>query len=196
MFQNMKIGTRLNLSFSLIVIILLGSAGFECMRIFSLVSALGLGADTKNDAVNTIWIAIVVGGFPMLFAIFASYFTTRSIVNPIKSTIGMLKDIAEGEGDLTKRLAVLGNDEIGEMNGWFHRFVSKLQAMLVERKTLPVICRVYLGDRSRVQYFRCQETAMYCHGDFAQTRRKMRLKHSRFHKISIASYPAYFSSFR
>ncbi len=38
----------------------------------------------------------------------------------------MLKDIAQGEGDLTGRLAVESKDEIGQMAGWFNAFISKL----------------------------------------------------------------------
>ncbi|WP_084813352.1 methyl-accepting chemotaxis protein [Desulfogranum japonicum] len=41
-----------------------------------------------------------------------------------------LKDIAEGEGDLTKRLLVGQNDEIGELCKWFNVFVEKIQSIV------------------------------------------------------------------
>ena len=42
----------------------------------------------------------------------------------------MLKDIAEGEGDLTKRLEVATQDEIGDMGRWFNVFMDKLQGVI------------------------------------------------------------------
>lgn len=54
------------------------------------------------------------------------------VAKPIKNTVAMLKDIAEGEGDLTKRLAIKlkYNDEIDELSGWFNIFVEKLQVLI------------------------------------------------------------------
>jgi methyl-accepting chemotaxis protein len=57
-------------------------------------------------------------------------FSSRSVTVPINRTIGMLKDIAQGEGDLTKRLEIIKKDEIGELAGWFNSFLDKLQPMI------------------------------------------------------------------
>ena len=40
------------------------------------------------------------------------------------------RDIAEGEGDLTKRVPVEGKDEIAELGKWFNVFIEKLQGMI------------------------------------------------------------------
>lgn len=58
--------------------------------------------------------------------------TSRSVVRNIENTSHMLKDIAEGEGDLTKRLEVKSNDEIGEMTLWFNRFIEKIHDLIEE----------------------------------------------------------------
>ncbi len=55
---------------------------------------------------------------------------TALIVKPIRGTAAMLKDIAEGEGDLTKRLAVTTRDEMGDMAVWFNTFMEKLQSII------------------------------------------------------------------
>lgn len=55
-----------------------------------------------------------------------------SIVRPIREVVGMLQDVAEGEGDLTKRLRVSGQDEIGEMAVWFNTFCDKLEAIIAD----------------------------------------------------------------
>ena len=48
------------------------------------------------------------------------------VVRPVRRTNDMIRDIAQGEGDLTQRLAVESSDEIGQMAGWFNTFVAKL----------------------------------------------------------------------
>lgn len=46
----------------------------------------------------------------------------------------MLRDIASGEGDLTQRLPHTGRDELGELAGWFNRFLDKLQPIIRDVK--------------------------------------------------------------
>ncbi len=54
----------------------------------------------------------------------------RSIVSPIRRAADMLKDISEGEGDLTKRLEVKSKDEVGRLAYYFNNFVGKLQEII------------------------------------------------------------------
>jgi methyl-accepting chemotaxis protein len=55
-----------------------------------------------------------------------SFVIARSVVKPIKMVNAALEDIAEGDGDLTKRLPVEGKDEVGQLCKIFNRFVDKL----------------------------------------------------------------------
>ncbi|EGM71579.1 methyl-accepting chemotaxis protein [Shewanella sp. HN-41] len=52
------------------------------------------------------------------------------MVVPIKNMADSLNDIAKGEGDLTKRLAVRGQDEIAQLGQSFNLFVDKLQTII------------------------------------------------------------------
>ncbi len=54
----------------------------------------------------------------------------RSVTQPIDRTVSMLKDISEGEGDLTKRLEIIKSDEIGDLAGYFNTFLDKLQGII------------------------------------------------------------------
>jgi methyl-accepting chemotaxis protein len=54
----------------------------------------------------------------------------RKITNPLSQATILLKDISEGEGDLTVRLNVASNDEVGHMATYFNNFVEKLQAII------------------------------------------------------------------
>ncbi len=55
---------------------------------------------------------------------------TRSVTRPLIAATDMLRDIAEGEGDLTQRLEVTGDDEVGQLARHFNSFVEKLQALI------------------------------------------------------------------
>ncbi|WP_163338973.1 methyl-accepting chemotaxis protein [Desulfopila sp. IMCC35008] len=57
-------------------------------------------------------------------------FAAIAIVKPLNNAVDGLKDIAEGEGDLTMRLQVTSKDEIGEMAHWFNTFIEKLQRII------------------------------------------------------------------
>ena len=47
-----------------------------------------------------------------------------TVVNPISEVVEGLKDIAEGEGDLTKTLKISSDDEVGELSKWFNTFMD------------------------------------------------------------------------
>ena len=59
----------------------------------------------------------------------------RRISKPIRQVVVGLRDIAEGEGDLTMRLKVNGKDEVGEMAKWFNLFIDKLQGIIQQIST-------------------------------------------------------------
>ena len=58
----------------------------------------------------------------------------RSVTRPILGVANMLEDIASGEGDLTRRLTYDKKDELGQLAGWFNRFLDKLQPIIAEVK--------------------------------------------------------------
>lgn len=65
-----------------------------------------------------------------LAAIAIGIFFAFRTIKPINNTVIMLRDIAEGDGDLTMRLAEDRNDELGDLAHWFNLFVEKLQVMV------------------------------------------------------------------
>ncbi len=65
---------------------------------------------------------LVVGGLITLLA--------SRITKPIRQADAFFRDIAEGEGDLTSRLNVQSNDELGSMAKSFNTFADKLQGMI------------------------------------------------------------------
>jgi methyl-accepting chemotaxis protein len=55
---------------------------------------------------------------------------SRSLTRPIAAIVEGLTDISQGEGNLTRRLEVRGNDEIARLAISFNDFVAKLQGMI------------------------------------------------------------------
>lgn len=69
-------------------------------------------------------IAVICGGGVSIVVI------NRYIAIPLSQLSSRLKDIAEGEGDLTKRLELTSNDELGETASSFNLFMDKLQGIM------------------------------------------------------------------
>jgi len=55
-----------------------------------------------------------------------------TITRPISKMVEMIKDVAEGEGDLTSRLDESAQDELGTMSHWVNTFIAKLQKVITE----------------------------------------------------------------
>ncbi len=55
---------------------------------------------------------------------------SRIVTRPIRQTAAMLRDISEGEGDLTRRLPTDSRDEIADLAGYFNQFAGNLQALI------------------------------------------------------------------
>jgi methyl-accepting chemotaxis protein len=56
----------------------------------------------------------------------------HGIARPLKQMVAMLDDIAQGEGDLTRRLTSDRADELGSIAKGFNTFLAKLQAMITQ----------------------------------------------------------------
>lgn len=73
----------------------------------------------------------------------------RRVVNKLLLLIAALDDLAAGEGDLTKRVKLDSNDEIGDMAAAVNRFVDKLQPIVREAGDVAQQTGVEIGAMSR-----------------------------------------------
>lgn len=76
---------------------------------------------------DTMMIVILIS---LIGTIIVMFCLARSILLPIKAAVSGLRDIAEGEGDLTMRLNMKHRDEVGELAHWFNTFIEKLQGIV------------------------------------------------------------------
>jgi methyl-accepting chemotaxis protein len=90
-------------------------------------SILNMTNETSQSIQKIIIIsALVIVAVALLFCAFISGLITR----PIYAANHMLQDIAEGEGDLTKKLAVDTKDELGTLAIWFNLFTEKIKEIV------------------------------------------------------------------
>ncbi|EMB46642.1 MULTISPECIES: methyl-accepting chemotaxis protein [Treponema] len=78
-------------------------------------------------AVNTLRRSVFgIGTVVISIALVIVFFVALALIKPITAIVSALKDIAEGEGDLTVRLPVHGNDEITDLSEYFNQTISKI----------------------------------------------------------------------
>lgn len=94
---------------------------------------IGVSADYRDINASAWRIGKTITGVALLVLIIAAivmFLITRAIVQPIRQTVDMLRDISEGEGDLSRRLEEKGKDEVGELSRHFNRFIEKMQSII------------------------------------------------------------------
>jgi methyl-accepting chemotaxis protein len=86
----------------------------------------------RKSAITAITSIIVIG---ILAFLVLSILLVGLITKPLNQVVAGLKDIAEGEGDLTHRLSVKSKDEMGELAKWFNIFIEKIQILIRDMAT-------------------------------------------------------------
>lgn len=98
------------------------------------VLSLAYNLDSLNNVIDRLKYFTILGSFILLLVSSTMIFLVmRKMVSiPINGVVTGLKDAAEGEGDLTKRLEVRSKDEVGSLAKWFNIFVQKLQSIITD----------------------------------------------------------------
>jgi len=65
-------------------------------------------------------------------------FLLRYLMKPMNRVSDAIKDIAQGEGDLTRRLVVESNDEFGELSRYFNAFIEKIHGSITQVKDTTI----------------------------------------------------------
>jgi len=81
-----------------------------------------------------IFMTIVISVVVLVIVIFAAIFLSRSISKPIVTAAETLKDISEGEGDLTRNIPVNSKDEIGNLALYFNKTIEKIRLLVITIK--------------------------------------------------------------
>ncbi len=92
---------------------------------------IALTLDTLKSANRQIstWL-IVIGIFSLLLIGGISIYSIGKKIKPLADASDIMKELSEGEGDLTLRLDVKTNDEIGKLGDRFNKFIDKLKHIM------------------------------------------------------------------
>ncbi|MBP8189643.1 MAG: methyl-accepting chemotaxis protein, partial [Aeromonas sp.] len=102
----------------------------ELPRAVVLASALQLQDELETQSQRSVATQLLIGGAISALALLCIWLMAQRIVAPIRTVVARLKDIASGEGDLTQRIDLHRDDEIGELAKWFNNFLDKLQSTI------------------------------------------------------------------
>ncbi len=89
-------------------------------------------ADAITNASRTKTVIMFGTAITIAVALVLSILISGTITKPIRKIVNNIKDIAEGEGDLTARLDVSSRDEIGELSQWFNTFIDKIHDIITQ----------------------------------------------------------------
>ena len=78
--------------------------------------------------------SVIIGVLTITILLAGGFFMARSISRPINSLASMLKDISEGEGDLTKTISITARDEIGDLAHYFNLTIAKIKNLVIAIK--------------------------------------------------------------
>jgi methyl-accepting chemotaxis protein len=87
----------------------------------------------KKKSVRAAHVMFTICGLSLLIMFVGSSFLVRTVSGSLQRLTQMIQDIAEGEGDVTRRLAAsnrFGDNELGEVSRLFNLFMDKLQGLL------------------------------------------------------------------
>ena len=95
---------------------------------------LSINQQAIDEKIRAAFINIVIGVLlvNILLVIILYVVIGRVVTKPLNEVIKAVTDIAQGDGDLTKRLNIHSKDEIGEVSGQINYFIDKTQAMIKE----------------------------------------------------------------
>lgn len=111
---------------------------FKALR--SIYNAAGEAADNRvkeldlqasEQATTQTQISVTIATLVAIVALVIAYFGPKIIVNAIRDITDRIKDIVDGDGNLTQRIPITRQDEIGELANAFNLFVAQLQQMVI-----------------------------------------------------------------
>jgi methyl-accepting chemotaxis protein len=108
---------------------------FSPVRDFDMILVVMAERDIVLEELTTMrnMILIMVGVF-MVAGVLAALLIARSIIKPIINVTETLKDISEGEGDLTRTIDVHSKDELGDLAHYFNATLAKIKALVTTIK--------------------------------------------------------------
>ncbi len=86
--------------------------------------------ETKKASSRALQVGLIISVVVAIVVALVGYFISTVVVSNISRVTRSLRDMEKGEGDLSQRIDITGNDELGELVAAFNGFVEKLQGII------------------------------------------------------------------
>lgn len=98
-----------------------------------------IGIEFSKKLMNTkldqlVLLMLIIALLVFTGTLIGGIFLAKSVTKGIENAIVLMQDIAQGEGDLTKRLPAESKDEVGRLNQWINSFMDKLHDLMMKVK--------------------------------------------------------------
>jgi methyl-accepting chemotaxis protein len=93
-----------------------------------------VGGVLTSTAATTVWTMVIFALAAAVVGLVSSVLLSRRITHPLGQAVAILRDIAEAEEDLTKRLEITSRDEVGALGRWFNTFMDKFHDIMSQIK--------------------------------------------------------------
>ena len=88
----------------------------------------GMIMDTTTQLIG------IIAGLGLLLLIIIYVFMRGVVIKPVANMADFLRNMAESQGDLTRRIEINSNDEVGNLAYWFNSFLERLQGIITQVK--------------------------------------------------------------
>jgi methyl-accepting chemotaxis protein len=87
-------------------------------------------------------------------------FITRTVIKPVNNISKEMRDISEGDGNLSKTITVKGNDEIAELTKYFNSFVAGIKEIVVKLSASSSTLNASMENISEISFELSRSTEM------------------------------------
>ncbi len=90
----------------------------------------------EADSIQNMNLVYIFSAIYVLVLILLYWGANSSVIRPINHVSDIIRDIAEGEGDLTKRMDDNPKTELGRLGGWMNQFMGNLSNMIQDVRSM------------------------------------------------------------
>lgn len=123
-------------------------------------------AEILSSAYNMSYSISIIAVIMLVVFVVIAIVLANKIVYPIEMVSEGLKEIAQGEGNLSKRLQVIGKDEISELASWFNQFLNSINELVKDIQNNAAT----LNDEAQGSKSRINEIRERCHTQLNQSK--------------------------
>lgn len=104
---------------------------------------------TEKPVASAVWQVTSLMIIMLVIIAVLVFIIVRPILSPLNTMVDAMKDISRGDGDLTKRISLNRQDEIGQLASEFNVFMEKIQSLV--RQTMEITKEVNSTTKNVVE---------------------------------------------